>query len=96
MVGAGRRWIIYAGSSGKHLSGCVRVSHLLVFSEFCFGETDPITLPNHRPLVLPVKTRTVTDLVMVGDMEICDRNGFGSRLGFVCLFVFCFIYTFCI
>lgn len=72
MVREARRWIIYAGSRIKNnlISGCVRVSHLIVFSKFCLGETDPITLPNHRPLVLPVKMRIGTDLVMVGDREL--------------------------
>lgn len=71
MVEEARKWIIRAGSSSNHLlSGCVRVSHLLVFSEFCFGGTDPITFPNHRPLVLLVKMRRGTDLVMVGDRDL--------------------------
>lgn len=66
MVGEARRWIIYAGSRRNNLlSGYVRVSHLLVFSEYYFGGTDPIALPNHSPLILPVKMRLGTDLIMV-------------------------------
>lgn len=95
MVGETRRWIIYAESSSKNLlSSCIRVSHLLVFSEFCFGGTDPITFPNHRPLVLLVKMRIGTDLVMVGDRDLWQK-WFWVSVGF-CLFVyFCFTYTFC-
>lgn len=63
-----RGWIIYKGSSSNNLSVCVRVNHLLVFSELCFGGTDPIILPNHRPLVVHVEMGTGTDSVTVGDI----------------------------
>ena len=80
-------WIIYEGSSNNNLSRCVRVNHLLVFSEFYFGGTDPVTIPKHRPLIVHVKMGTGIDSVVVGDIPFSDRN----RVWFF----FCFIHIFC-